>query len=211
MAAKVLIIGAGGHGRVVLEALRSRKIAPGFLDADGALHGRVIDGAKVEGGEERLNALTPKRAALANGVGAVADVSRRRDVYEAASAKSFRFPPVIAASASVSKLARLEDGAQALTRAVVHPGAVIGRNAVVNTGAIVEHDAVVEAHAFIAPGAVLLGACRIGASAFIGAGAVVLPGVSVGARAVVGAGAVVTADVPAGARVAGVPARSLRG
>lgn len=207
MAAKILIIGAGGHGRVVLEALRSAGRRSSFLD--GALRGRTIDGAKVEGGDELLDVLPPTRVVLAVGLGASSDVAARRAVYEAASAKGFRFPPVVAASALVSKLALLEDGAQILTRAVVHPGAVIGVNAVVNTGAIVEHDAVVGAHAFVGPGAVLLGACRIGAGAFIGAGAVVLPGVAVGSGAVVGAGAVVTAEVPARARVAGVPARRL--
>lgn len=207
MAAKVLILGAGGHGRVVLEALRSVGVEAAFLD--GALRGRRIDGAKVEGGDERLDAASHKRAILAVGIGASPDVAPRRAVYEAARARGFRFPPVVAASAVVSKLARLEDGAQVLTRAVVHPGALVGVNAVVNTGAIVEHDAVVGAHAFIAPGAVLLGACRIGAGAFIGAGAVVLPEITVGTGAVVGAGAVVAADVPARARVAGVPARSL--
>ena len=207
MAAKILIIGAGGHGRVVLEALRSAGRKPSFLD--GALRGRTIDGAKVEGGDELLDVLPPTGVVLAVGVGASPDVAARRDVYEAASAKGFRLPPVVAASAPVSKLALLEDGAQILTRAVVHPGAVIGVNAVVNTGAIVEHDAVVGAHAFVGPGAVLLGACRIGAGAFIGAGAVVLPGTTVGPDSIVGAGAVVTAEVPARARVAGVPARRL--
>lgn len=207
MAAKILIIGAGGHGRVVLEALRSAGRRASFLD--GALRGRTIDGAKVEGGDEILDVLSPKRVALAVGVGASPDVAPRRKVYEAAGARGFRFPPVVAASALVSRRALLEDGAQILTRAVVHPGAVIGVNAVVNTGAIVEHDAVVGAHAFVGPGAVLLGACRIGAGAFIGAGAVVLPGTAVGPDAVIGAGAVVTAGVPARARVAGVPARRL--
>lgn len=202
MAAKILILGAGGHGRVVLEALRSRGVKAEFIDPKG---GGAVDGAKVHSG-----ALPFKRESLANGVGASPDIARRRAVYEEASAKGFLFPPVVAASAAVSKLARLEHGAQVLTRAVVHPGAVIGVNAVVNTAAVVEHDAVVGAHAFVAPGAVLLGACRIGAGAFIGAGAIVLPGISVGENAVVGAGAVVTSDVPAGAHVAGVPARSLR-
>ncbi|MCM2303288.1 MAG: sugar acetyltransferase, partial [Elusimicrobia bacterium] len=128
MAAKILIIGAGGHGRVVLEALRSAGRKPSFLD--GALRGRTIDGAKVEGGDERLGSASTRSFVLAVGVGASPDVAPRRRVYEAASAKGFRFPPVVAASAIVSKLARLEDGAQVLTRAVVHPGAVIGVNAV---------------------------------------------------------------------------------
>lgn len=204
MAAEILILGAGGHGRVVLEALRSRKRSAAFLDPR---HGKSVDGAKVLGGDEILD--RRPRASLANGVGANGDTALRRKVYERASAKGFRFPPVVAASAVVSRLTRLEDGAQVLTRAVVHPGAVIGVNSVINTGAIIEHDAVIGAHAFIGPMAVLLGGVRVGAGAFIGSVAVVLPGVSIGAGATVGAGSVVLSDVPAGARVAGVPARRL--
>ena len=210
-AAERLILGAGGHGRVVLEALRSGGVtaACAFLDPRPALRGKKVDGAKVIGGDDLLASRKPAKTALVNGVGSDGSTAARRKVYERASSLGFRFPVVVAASAVVSKLARLEDGAQVLTRAVVHPGALIGVDAVVNTGAIVEHDAVVGAHAFVGPGAVLLGGCRVGAGAFVGSVAVVLPGITVGADAVVGAGAVVVCDVPAGARVAGVPARRL--
>lgn len=209
MAAEYLILGAGGHGRVVLEALRSRGASAAFLDPRSGLRGKRTDGAKVLGGDELLASRKQAKTALANGVGSNGSTAVRQKVYERAAAAGFRFPPVVASSAVVSKLARLEDGAQALTRAVIHPGAVIGVNSVVNTGAIVEHDAVVGAHAFIGPAAVLLGGCRVGAGAFVGSVAVILPGVSVGEGAVVGAGAVVICDVPAGTRVAGVPARRI--
>lgn len=209
-AAKVLILGAGGHGRVLLEALRSRKMSCAFLDADPSLRAKTVDGAKVEGGDDLLTTLSPKRVALANGVGAAADVSARRAVYERARTKGFRFPPVVAASACVSPRAELDDGAQVLTRAVVHPGAKIGLNAVINTGAIVEHDASVGAHSFVGPAAVLLGGVRVGDSVFIGAGAVILPGIEIGDRALIAAGSIVTRAVAAGRRVAGAPARPLR-
>lgn len=208
-APKVLILGAGGHGRVVLEALRSKQSAAAFLDASEELQGRSVDGVRVEGGDEKLEKLSPRKIVLVNGVGADADVGRRRAVFESARAKGFRFPPVVAGSAVVSTLARLDEGAQILTRAIVHPGASVGENVVVNTAAVVEHDVELGAHAFVGPGAVLLGGCRVGRSCFVGGGAVVLPGVSIGDGALIGAGAVVTADVPAGARYAGVPARSL--
>ena len=190
---KLFVLGTGGHAKVVIEALRS----------GGARPYACLD----KGEEGALDGVSPRSVALANGVGTG---PARRRLFERFRAKGFRFPPVTAASAVVARSAVVDEGAQILTRAVIHPDARIGANAVVNTAAIVEHDCVVGDHAFVGPGAVLCGEVVIGMGAFIGAGAVILPGVRVGADAVVGAGTVATRDVAAGVKVCGVPARSMR-
>lgn len=189
---RLYVLGAGGHAKVVVEALRSSGASPyACLDKDG---------------ERALDRVSPRSVVLANGVGTG---PARRRVFETFRAKGFRFPPVRAASAVIAPSAVLGEGSQVLTRAVVHPDSLIGENAVVNTGAIVEHDCVVGDHAFVGPGAVLCGDVVVGLGAFVGAGAVILPGVRVGADAIVGAGAVATRDVAAGAKVCGVPARRM--
>lgn len=207
---KAIVLGAGGHARVVASVLRQRRglQLAGFTDAARELWGRVIDGVKVLGGDEKAG--RPGAAALFNGLGVGRDVSARRRLYESLKARGHRFPALVAASAVVDRTAELGNGCQILTRAVVHPGASIGENAVINTSAVVEHDCRVGAHAFVSPGAVLLGAAQIGAGAFVGAGACVLIGVKIGEGAVVAAGAVVLHDVPNGGRVAGVPAKPMR-
>ncbi len=208
---RTVILGAGGHASVVAAVLREARIGvAGFTDARASLRGRTIEGSKVLGGDEVVLRSKPGSLRLANGLGAGRDTGARRALYESFRARGYRFPPVIARSAWVARTAVLAEGAQALTRAVIHPRALVGENAVVNTGAIVEHDCVVGAHAFVSPGAVLLGGVNVGEGAFIGALAVVLPGVKVGAGARVGAGATVTKDVPAGATVVGTPARKTR-
>lgn len=209
---RTIVLSAGGHAAVAAAALRGAGgRAAGFTDRDAALHGRVIEGAKVLGGDEVIARLKPAAVRLLNGLGVVAGgLGARRRLYESFRARGYRFPPLAAATAWIARSASLAEGAQVLTRAVVHPRARIGENAVVNTGAIVEHDAVVGAHAFVSPGAVLLGGCLVDEEAFIGALAVVLPGIRVGARARVGAGATVTRNVPAGATVIGTPARKVR-
>lgn len=206
-----IILGAGGHARVVLEALHSTGLrAAALLDSDGALWGCRIDGVIVAGGDDRLTGYPPALHAVAIGVGASRDTRRRRQLHETASAAGYELPAIIADSAVVARSARLGAGAQILTRAVVHPGSNIGAGAVVNTAAVVEHDCAVGAHAFIGPAAVLCGGVRVGDGAFIGAGAIVLPGVSIGAGALVAAGAVVRAAVPAGGKELGRGARQGR-
>lgn len=205
---KTIILAAGGHAAVLAAVLREKGVrVAGFTDADASLRGRTVEGAKILGDDASLARLKPSAARLVNGLGAASDASARRRLYERFSARGFRFPPVVAKSAWVARSATLEDGAQVLTRAVVHPRALVGVNAVINTAAIVEHDAVIGAHAFVSPGAIVCGGARVGTSAFIGAGAVILPGVSVGAGARLGAGSVATRDIPAGATAVGSPAR----
>jgi UDP-perosamine 4-acetyltransferase len=205
-----IVLAAGGHAAVVAATLREAgaRVA-GFTDP-AARPGSSVEGAEVLGGDAVLDRVKPASVRLYNGLGAAKDASARRRLYEAFSARGFRFPPVTALSAWIARSARLGPGAQVLTRAVVHPRARIGENAVVNTCAVVEHDCVVGAHSFVSPGAILLGGVSLGEGVLVGALAVILPGVKVGARARVGAGATVTKDVPAGATVVGTPARRTR-
>lgn len=207
----VIILGAGGHARVVLDALDSSgRRAAGLIDPNRTLWGSELDGVKIAGGDDKLASFPPDRFDAVIGVGAARDTRRRRQVQEAAAAAGYALPSIVAASAVVARSARLGDGVQVLTRAVVHPGAEIGPGTIINTAAIVEHDCAVGPYAFVGPAAVLCGAVRLGEGAFVGAGAVVLPGVKIGVGALVAAGAVVRRDVAEGATELGRPARRRR-
>lgn len=208
---KRVILGAGGHGRVAAECLRSSgSPADAFTDPAPALAGKTVEGLPVLGPDAALEAPGPGGAVLFNGLGVSGGTGPRRRLYESFKAKGFRFEPIAAASAFIAPSASLGEGCQVLTAAVVHPSASVGANAVINTAAVVEHDCAVGAHAFVGPRAVLGGGAKVGEGALIGLGAVLLPGVSVGAGATVGGGAVVLRDVPAGETHAGVPAKRIR-
>lgn len=204
---KLILLGAGGHAKVVLDALKSSGTTPdACLDPDSRLHGTSFGGVPVEGGDDHLAMHPPSLTTLALGVGIPRTSALRKTLYERWRAEGYAFPPIIAASAIYSTSAVLPDGAQVLTRAVVHPGASIGKNSIINTGAIVEHDCAVGEHVHIAPGAILCGGVRVESGAFIGAGAVVLPGVRIGQDALVAAGVVVRKNLAAKGRV--LPQRS---
>jgi len=208
---RVIIIGAGGHAKVVAEilCLSGKYELIGFLDS--ALIGRTVAGLTVLGGDELLPRLRADGVTSAFiGVGGMGDNAPRVKIFERVSVLGFTFANAIHPSAIISDSVKLGQGVAVMARAVINPDAVIGDNVIINTGAIVEHDCKIGSHAHISPGAVLCGGVRVGSGTHIGAGATVIQGINIGKHAVVGAGAVVVRDVLADTVVAGVPARLLR-
>jgi len=205
----LIVLCAGGHARVVIEALLSRGIRPDAVtDSDAARVGQSVGGIPITGPDEDILKMDANSVELANGLGNRASrtdsgLSGRRALFERFAAVGYRFPVISHASAVIASDAWLGDGAQIMAGAVVQPAAKIGRNVLVNSRAVVEHDCRISDHAHIAPRVVLCGGVSIGESAHVGAGAVVLVGVNVGAGAVVAAGAVVTRNVAPGAFAGG--------
>lgn len=208
MSRPLVIVGFGGHGRVLADALTAagREIR-GVLDRNA----QAIEGTDLAwlGTDERHEGLDPDEVDLVHGVGHVGDAKLRRSIARRLEADGFRFATVVHPTAVVSSGAVLYDGAQVMAGAVVQTGARIGAFAIVNSGAVVDHDCCIGAYAHIAPGAALSGDVSLGEGALVGTGAAVIQGVSVGVGAIVGAGAAVVRDVAAGATVVGVPARPL--
>lgn len=202
---RILILGAGGHGKAVADLLLAdgRFEVVGFLDA--APKATQVLGLPMLGDESLLAALAGQGIGCAHP--AIGHNAARQAAAGRLQAAGFALPALIHPAAIIGAGVQLADGVAVLARAVIGPDARIGALALINTGAIVEHDCVLEEAAHIGPGTVLAGGVRVGAGALIGAGAVIRPGIAIGAGAVVGAGAAVVEDVAPGATVMGVPAR----
>jgi len=206
---KLLMVGAGGHARVLQELLAEAGIAlSGYVaPAEGGclLEGeleRIDESALVDGGFSATDYL------LVNGLGSAGPTTVRAAVFAKLKAAGFNFLQVEAQSAVVSASAVLSEGVQVMHRAVVHSDAIVDDNTIVNTGAIVEHHNRIGANCHIAVGAVLCGQVSVGRGTHIGANATVLQGVKIGENCIIGAGAVVTKDVPDNHTAVGVPAVS---
>jgi len=206
----LLVLGAGGHGRVLASALllTDRRII-GFLDASRAAWGSHCLDLPVIGDDGCLADFPPESVCLVNGIGSVGLPLLRQRIFETQRARGYRFERVVHPRACVSPHASLGEGVQVMAGAVVQAGARLGDNVIVNTGAIVDHDCVIGAHCHVAPGAVLSGGVTVGSSSHIGTGAVMVQGIELGEGCMVGAGAVVIRSHAAASRLVGVPARRI--
>lgn len=213
-AVRAVILGAGGHARVLMDVLQCQGQVElvGILDPDAGRWGTELLGVRILGGDDRLPELLASGTThFAIGVAGVGPSPVRARLFEMARQQGLKPLTAIHPSAVVSAHADLSAGAQIFPGAVVNAGARIGENAIVNSGAIVEHDCAVGPSAHVACGACLAGGVVVGPGAFVGAGATVIQGIRIGANALVAAGAVAIRDVPENALVAGVPARILPG
>ncbi len=205
MGLPIIILGGGGHAKVVIDTLllQDRQIL-GYceLGPDGK---PVLEVARL-GEEEVILRFAPEKVRLANGIGS----PLRSAVYERFAAKGYLFEQVIHPSAVVATDVHLDSGVQIMAKAVVQPGTCIGIDTIINTAASVDHDCVLGSHVHVGPGAVLCGHVRVGDGAQIGAAATIIQGKSIGAGSIVGAGALVLEDIPSKVTAVGVPARVIK-
>ncbi len=210
MKTSIVVVGGGGHARVLLELLsRCKTTVLGLTDVKKP--DVLPEDVPYLGNDAEILHLDPERIQLANGLGSSASTAKHRRIYESFIEKGFRFASLIHPFAVLSTQdLHLGQGVQVMAGAVINPYSHIGDNVLINTRAVVEHDCRIGDHAHVATGAIVCGGCRIGTDVHIGAGATIIQGIEVGYGAVIAAGTVVVSDVKPMTLVAGVPAKEKR-
>lgn len=208
MSLPVIVLGAGGHAKVLVEALLATSaVIAGIVDSDRALTGTKLLGVPVLGGDEVIEEFPPSKILLVNGLGSVGLPLRRQQLFERYITSGYDFATVVHPSAVVASDVVLCNGSQIMAGAVIQPGSRVGCNVIINTRASVDHDCIIGDHTHIAPGVTLSGGVTVGASSHIGTGATIIQQIAVGSCSMVAAGAVVIHDVPENSVVMGIPAK----
>lgn len=209
---RCVILGCGGHGRVVLDILRQSggvELA-GFVDSNREVVGRHVDGLKVLGTPDDLPRLRNEHG-ITQAIVAVGYNGVRRNFAEQLSVQGFQLISAIHPSANIASTATIGRNTVIAAGALVCAHCQVGDSVILNTGSIVDHESIVGTASHVCPGARIAGRVVIESGAFVGIGSTVIQCLRVGCEAVIGAGAVVIEDVPSMATVVGVPARVVKG
>jgi sugar O-acyltransferase (sialic acid O-acetyltransferase NeuD family) len=204
----LLIIGAGGHGKVVADTallLGWENVA--FLDDRAATMSSPL-GLPVVG---TLADLTAHRRAFSSALVAIGDAKLRLELTDRCRRSGLEVISIVHPMAFVSKYTSIGPGSVAFAQSAINADVKVGAACIINTGATVDHDCVIGEGVHVCPGAHLAGDVRVGDRSWIGIAATIRQGITIGRDATVGAGAVVIADVADGSTVVGVPARRRAG
>ena len=205
---KLLILGAGGHGKVVAETAmatgRWKSIA--FLDDELPVGTRVLDFPVVGAFSDALALHETYGEALV----AVGDSHIRLDLMAQLSTAGFLLPVLVHSSAVVSPSAFLAEGTVVFAQAVVQADTQIGRGCIINTASTVDHDCRLDDGVHVCPGSHLAGGVSVGQSCWLGIGSVIIQNIQIGDESMVAAGAVVISDVERHSTVAGLPAKLIQ-
>lgn len=207
MAERVMVVGAGGHAKVVIDVLRAAgHEVVALFDDDPGRRGQVFRGVPVVGGSADVVAHAATQG-LRHFLVAIGHNTARLAIGRRLEAAGLVGLAAAHPAAVLSPGVVLGPGTVVMAGACINADTRIGAHAIVNTGARVDHDCMLGDGVHLAPGVVLCGNVSVGELAFVGAGATVIPGMNVGARASVGAAAAVVRPVADDSKVRGVPAR----
>lgn len=200
---KLLILGAGGHGKVVLECAISSNNLVDIAFLDDSKVGQCVQGYKIIGGIKELESFKEE---YDYAIVAIGNNKLRLNLIDKLINAGYSVPSIIHPSAVVSSSSHIGQGVVILPGAVVNAEAQIQKGAIINTRAIIEHDNIIEEGVHISPGVNLGGTVHVGRYTWICIGATVINNIEIGENCIIAAGAVVTQNVEENLMVAGVPA-----
>jgi sugar O-acyltransferase (sialic acid O-acetyltransferase NeuD family) len=207
---KIILIGSGGHAKVLIDIIQKSKqydIA-GYVDFED--FGEIF-GVKYLGNDSCLIDLYNKGInKVVIGIGQIGVTKKRLEFVDKLKKIGFCFPSIIAQSAIINRDVSLGKGTQVLDSVVINCCTAIGDFTIINTNAIVEHDCKIGIFCHIATGAVISGGVEIGDYSMIGSNAVVVQYRKIVAECMIGSGGIVIKDISAKGIYVGNPVRKIK-
>lgn len=208
---KILVFGAGGHGKVIIDILnRLPDVQVAFVGDDRtSLNGTTTMGLPIVAPREKVVQFA-QHSGVNSVIIAIGVNATREKVANWFLENGFTLGQAIHPASTIGSGVKIGQGSVVMAGAIINVDTHIGQNAIVNTGARIDHDCVVGNGVHVAPGSTLCGGVTVGNNVLLGAGCVILPNLSVAESAIVGAGSTVSHAVRAGELVVGVRARAVQ-
>ncbi|QHE59832.1 acetyltransferase [Rossellomorea vietnamensis] len=200
---KVVIIGNGGHSKVVQEMVIRQGYGVHAIVDDKYESEQIIDGIMYAPLTSIHKVLDQEmKVVVAIGSNVV-----RKHVVRKLKLPDERYLTVIDPTAVVSNSAAIGYGTVVMPKVVINADAHVHDHCIINTGAVIEHDNSVWDYSHISPHSTLTGNVTIDEGVHIGAGVTIIPGINIGEWSIIGAGATVIRSVPGHSKAVGTPAR----
>jgi sugar O-acyltransferase, sialic acid O-acetyltransferase neuD family len=207
MRKKVVIIGAGGHAKVIADIIeKSGDEIVGFLDDNKEIGTTIIKEYKVIGDLNNRFAMAVTKENL-EFIIAIGDNKKREEISHS---PNLKFYTAIHPSAQMGLDVEIQEGTVIMANACINSSAKIGKHCIINTGAIIEHDNIIEDFVHISPNVALGGTVKIGKSTHVGIGSTIKNNITICENCKIGAGAVVVKDIEKEGTYIGVPAKGIK-
>ena len=205
---KIIVIGGGGHAKVVISILKklSNYEIIGYTDIENK--GEIL-GIKYLGNDEILEELffnkNIKNAAI--GIGQIQNVESRKDTIKKLIIIGFEFPVIISPDSVINEDSKICQGTVVMDGVIIQTSTNIGKFCIINTKSSLDHDCMIGDYIHIAPGVTISGGVEIGDNSLIGASATIIQYKKIGKNIIIGAGSVVVNDLIESGTYFGIPAR----
>lgn len=197
---KVILYGASGHCKVIIDILQKTATPIDCIVDDNPNPNPLLGYTVLHSNDVNLDSLSNLILSIGN-----------NQVRKLLSEKlKINFAKAIHPTAIISNSATIDEGTVVMAGVIINPEAKIGKHCIVNSAAVVEHDCVISDFAHISPNVSLAGGVVVGEGTHVGIGAVVIQGIQIGKWVTIGAGTVVINDLPDFAVVVGNPGKIIK-
>lgn len=191
----IIVLGSGGHAKVLIEILRENKIPIAGVTSIDLKQDDEFIGLKVIGTDDDLTNYNQGEILLVNGIGSLPGNTKRKELSALMKEKGYRFSSVIHRQSVVSSSAYIHDGAQLMAGSIIQAGSEIGSDTIINTGAIIDHDCLIGRDCHIGPGSALSGGVTVGDGTHIGTGSNIIQNIKIGKNVIIAAGSSVFRNI----------------
>ncbi|WAM33638.1 acetyltransferase [Caldicellulosiruptor morganii] len=199
---KLLILGAGGHGKVVSEIALLMKKWDDIYFLDDNKVGQEINGIKVIGTLDKIKEL---RKEFTHAFVSIGDNMKRVEWFKYLEEMNYEIPVLIHPSSIISNNVKINKGTVIMPGSIINTNTVIGKACIINTNASIDHDCQIGDGVHISPGVTIGGSVNIGDNTWVCIGATIINNINIGKNCIIAAGSTVIRDVPDNVMIAGVP------
>jgi sugar O-acyltransferase (sialic acid O-acetyltransferase NeuD family) len=209
----VIIIGAGGLGKEILEIFYStetkRNVAL-FDNINTSLPEKIYAQFPIIKSFEEAIGFFKENDDYGFTLG-IGNPAIRKKLYETFLSIGGKIESVISPKAHIGPFDNhIAAGVNLMIGCVLTHNINVGKGTLINQNATIGHDTNIGKFVEVAPGVNISGYCGIGDLCNIGTNATILPQIKLGRNVIVGAGAVVTKNIPDDSVVVGIPAQKIR-